>query len=1830
MDNGAIVNLDLSSVTNQANNDLISVPNGNLLANGPVTVTFNFLPLPALNQPYTIFSAASIDGAFLANLVAGPTDYPATFAEVGGTTITVTFSSGPQSQDVWQGDGITNTWALGLAGQWTNGLGPCLFKTSDEVLFNDSTPNYTVNIQGTNLPGSVTVNAAGNYTFQGNGAIGGLTTLTKSGAGTVFLNSTNTYTGGTILNPNSGFVVANTTSTNGFANTLGSGACAIGAGSSLQLNDNNTASGATTYIGNGFTGAGRLLVNFAAGTSARNTYITNAMALAGSIELTNAGSTADKWTITPIGSYGASLIIDNGSQLFDGAAGTLAFPQISVIGTGNSETRGAIRLSAATTVLNAPLALLGSTTIGFEIAGATISGTITNATSAAITLTDGTANSSGAGTFAGTIGNGTAGGTLGFAKTGSGTAILAVANTFTGPSTTSGGVVQLNNANSLQNSFVTVNVSSGLQFNTGIGTVTLGGLAGTGNVAVQDLGANPINPLIIGNNNSGSGTLSGVLSGPAGSYLLMVGTGVETFSGINTFAGMLEVSNGIVALTTNGAFNTILVDATGTLGASATNSATINVNGTLAAGGIGSFGTLVLTNTLSLSNNSTLMFDLGATTAAGSGSNDLVLLNGVNGNLSINGQVNVAVNALGGVPVLNQPYTLIQFAGSLIGNGGGFQLADTYYQGYFTTNIGTPSTITFTFTGTPVNTNLVWQGNGVNNFWSPGILGWTNLAGTGMLDYYDNPDNVTFNDTATNFTVNLVGTLYPGSVTVNASNNYAFAGTGTLGGSTGMLKDGPGTLTVNNANIFTGPATVQGGTLVTANAAALGAVTSPLIITNDGAGLNGTLEVDGQNLGLKPVIVSGPGVGGAGAIVNNLGAAQIQAVESVTMTGNTTFGGTNRWDIRNPNYTYVTNNAYLLGAYNLVKTGLNQVSFVGIMIDPNLGNVDVRQGLISYEQATTGLGNPANTLSVENGASFQFYNATNQLNKNIVLNGGLIRDYAGNATNLGPVTLNAGNWTNTFDCLAALTLMGPVGGNGGFTKIDGSTLILTASNNWTGPVTISSGTLQVDTNGTSGFIPPVLVTNNGNITFQRSDATASFSGTISGTGSVINNGSGTLTLTTANTYVGGTTLTLGSTTVLGANNALGSGPLTMGDINGNVATLNLNNGSQTVSNLLFKNDSINTNWVNIPAGNLLLVSNGIAGNAVTVGGFGTSVSTVVTQMVSIAGAGGLAVGAPNGTFSIEMSGTGGTNVGVFDLSRLANFTANVSTFNAGTVGTSGGANLPFQQSVLLAQTNNLTATNLVLSTAGTGFAFSPNGNAFYLGQNSTLNVSNLFVGGGRNTLRMAFENLVNPALTLDGLAGLGTRANLKVGDNVDYGGGSSPAVGTLDLSGGTVTAMLDSVTLGYGGNGVSATLRATATGSLILGNSANSVNVNNLTLGWAANYTGVTSTNFTSSGSLVMSNGTLTVNNALVLGRNDETNGTYAQTESGAFTLYGGSVSAPGLILGMHTLTPPLADTSYATGLVAVVGGTLSVSSDITNGIGDTYGSLTVAGGSLNLNGNKLGSAARALDAVSFQSGTVQNLGELNNGGQLTKTAAGTLTLAGVNTYSGSTVVSNGTLLVNGSIAGGAVTAAVGTLGGSGSVNGPVSINSGATLAPGTNGGISTLTINNSFSNAGNLLFKLNKALAPQSNDVVVVTGALASVGSGTLTVSNLGPALAVGDTFFLFNTALPGGNNLVIVPPTNGVTFLNNLASNGSIQVLTVPVTMATNPTNITFTVSGSTMTLTWPGDHLGWYAQSNSVGLASPAMWFDVPNSQLGTNLIINLNPGQTNVFYRLSSTP
>ena len=188
---------------------------------------------------------------------------------------------------------------------------------------------------------------------------------------------------------------------------------------------------------------------------------------------------------------------------------------------------------------------------------------------------------------------------------------------------------------------------------------------------------------------------------------------------------------------------------------------------------------------------------------------------------------------------------------------------------------------------------------------------------------------------------------------------------------------------------------------------------------------------------------------------------------------------------------------------------------------------------------------PTNNILTLGGGTLQYTGTGDSTTRNVVL------------TATSSVVVSGGASSN-------LTLGGTVSGTGfGLTLDAGSTgtLILTGSNTYSGPTTITAGTLQLGNGSTTGSLSTSsAISVNGTLAFDRSNTVAQgtdFSaGAISGNGGLIQLGSGTLLLTHANTYAGGTTIRAGTIEVANASGTPGT--VTLGDANtgtGNVAWL---------------------------------------------------------------------------------------------------------------------------------------------------------------------------------------------------------------------------------------------------------------------------------------------------------------------------------------------------------------------------------------------------------------------------------------------------------------------------------------------------------------------------------------------------------------------------------------------------------------------------------------------------------------------------------------------------
>jgi autotransporter-associated beta strand protein len=123
-------------------------------------------------------------------------------------TNTVTVAIAPQSLAqtqpsflTWRGDATANLWAVGSGLNWFNGTNLVAFKAGDTVTFDDTGSNTpAINLSGALSAGTVYVLAAQDYAFGGNGALAGTTALFKTGSGKLTVFTTNTASGGGIIN----------------------------------------------------------------------------------------------------------------------------------------------------------------------------------------------------------------------------------------------------------------------------------------------------------------------------------------------------------------------------------------------------------------------------------------------------------------------------------------------------------------------------------------------------------------------------------------------------------------------------------------------------------------------------------------------------------------------------------------------------------------------------------------------------------------------------------------------------------------------------------------------------------------------------------------------------------------------------------------------------------------------------------------------------------------------------------------------------------------------------------------------------------------------------------------------------------------------------------------------------------------------------------------------------------------------------------------------------------------------------------------------------------------------------------------------------------------------------------------------------------------------------------------------------------------------------------------------------------------------------------------------------------------------------------------------
>ena len=406
---------------------------------------------------------------------------------------------------------------------------------------------------------------------------------------------------------------------------------------------------------------------------------------------------------------------------------------------------------------------------------------------------------------------------------------------------------------------------------------------------------------------------------------------------------------------------------------------------------------------------------------------------------------------------------------------------------------------------------MVWRGNGVSNLWDSVSANWrTNWVWitNSSAVVFSPGDTVLFDLTGSNnIPINLNETVSAGAVTVFPPTNhdYIFGGTGSLTGTMTLTKAGPGTLTIRTTNSYTGATLLTEGTLLVNGSLDQ----SPVFIT--GGGVWGPSRLGGTgSLGQGVTVRSGgaiaPGNPGTGPGTLTISNALIESG-----------GAINYLDLSDDSTGILKTNDLINVVGNLNLTGSNtiQITTLNAFLSPGTYNLINYSGTLSGGLANlTVAGIPGVPIVLTNPP-----NAIALIVKSARTSTSLV--WRGSGSNWDLMT--SSNWLNG------------------------------ASPDWFVP----QDSVRFDNSGAAsltvnlpGSVSPASV-----VVDSISNYTFSGSGSIIGSGGLTKTNSGTLTVSTRNTYTGST--------------VLGGGTLSVSNLfNGGVAS-GIGASSKASGNLVF-------------------------------------------------------------------------------------------------------------------------------------------------------------------------------------------------------------------------------------------------------------------------------------------------------------------------------------------------------------------------------------------------------------------------------------------------------------------------------------------------------------------------------------------------------------------------------------------------------------------------------------------------------------------------------------
>ncbi|HEY9511173.1 MAG TPA: autotransporter domain-containing protein [Rhodanobacter sp.] len=398
----------------------------------------------------------------------------------------------------------------------------------------------------------------------------------------------------------------------------------------------------------------------------------------------------------------------------------------------------------------------------------------------------------------------------------------------------------------------------------------------------------------------------------------------------------------------------------------------------------------------------------------------------------------------------------------------------------------------------------------------------------------------------------------------------------------------------------------------------------------------------------------------------------------------------------------------------------------------------------------------------------------------------------GSAEDPAHSTIRVGDGTNASSGYRT-TIHSMLDGDTTLVKADAGTLVLTGANTYTGGTTINGGALQIGNGGTTGSITGNVI-DNGALVFNRSDS-VTFNGSVSGSGSLEQAGTGSLILTSANAYIGGTTISSGTLRI-------GNGGTT-GSIIGDV----INNGSLVFN----QSDDLTFNGIISGSGSLAQAGTGsliltgantytgdttIGGGTLQIGNGGTtgSIHSDVTNngyLVFDRSDTVIFNGIVSGTGSLEQAGTGKL------ILTGASTTTNINLVSSGTMEIAASGALGTGD-VDVDNTDGQNATLKVDSGASIG-------NRVFLKNAATLDNSGTITGSLGNVVEGTYIAGSNAQVTVSNrvggvIEGLGNQTvAMMMGCNASitnqgYIGGNATAIilvggGAVDNDGGTIEAL---------------------------------------------------------------------------------------------------------------------------------------------------------------------------------------------------------------------------------------------------------------------------------------------------------------------------------------------------------------------------------------------------------------------------------------------------------